>query len=438
MLRNRKIIIAHGVQQRQDTMFLVYKKEFDQLSEADFVDFWCIYVVSLAYEQFLRGDRFKKLLSNCGDEIAAFQRAYRDAGIPDFERRKTLQEILAWTLALLSRLKPKVTWKPPDDLGQFELSLGDVRPIRASTRLDDDPRMPAYIDAIAVKLEALLVKADLYLWLMVDRLDELFARRSETETRALRGLLRTIRLFPSARIRVKVFLRDDILNQIVADKGFTALTHITARRSDILRWSEEQILAMIVRRIFANERFARYFDIDKHLLETSVEYQRQSFYKIFANTVHRPPNQSSTLRWIYNHTKDGRGVVTPRDVILLLTRAIQWQRDEYRRDQSGQTERLISGPAIVYGLEEMSKEKGTTYLEAEFPHKWDAIKKLIGGGTEYSTAALQRLFGRKHQDITEDLISMGVLERTKREVPTFRVPFVYRRALDCTQKFIGT
>jgi hypothetical protein len=47
---------------------------------------------------------------------------------------------------------------------------------------------------------------------------------------------------------VKVFLRDDILNQIVADKGFTALTHITARRSDILRWSEEQILAMIVRR----------------------------------------------------------------------------------------------------------------------------------------------------------------------------------------------
>jgi hypothetical protein len=438
MLRNRKIIIAHGVQQRQDTMFLVYKKEFDQLSEADFVDFWCIYVVSLAYEQFLRGDRFKKLLSNCGDEIAAFQRAYRDAGIPDFERRKTLQEILAWTLALLSRLKPKVTWKPPDDLGQFELSLGDVRPIRASTRLDDDPRMPAYIDAIAVKLEALLVKADLYLWLMVDRLDELFARRSETETRALRGLLRTIRLFPSARIRVKVFLRDDILNQIVADKGFTALTHITARRSDILRWSEEQILAMVVRRIFANERFARYFAIDKHLLETSVEYQRQSFYKIFANTVHRPPNQSSTLRWIYNHTKDGRGVVTPRDVILLLTRAIQWQRDEYRRDQSGQTERLISGPAIVYGLEEMSKEKGTTYLEAEFPHKWDAIKKLIGGGTEYSTAALQRLFGRKHQDITEDLISMGVLERTKREVPTFRVPFVYRRALDCTQKFIGT
>jgi hypothetical protein len=203
MLSDKKIIIAHGVQQRQDTVFLAYKKEFDQLTEADFVDFWCIYVISLAYEQFIRDDRFKTLLRDCTDEISAFRKAYRDAGIPDFERRKTLQEILAWTLALLSRLKPKVTWKPPEDLGQFELSLGEVKPIRQSIRNDDDPRMPAYIDAIAVRLEALLVKADLYLWLMVDRLDELFARRSETETRALRGLLRTLRLFPSARIRVK-------------------------------------------------------------------------------------------------------------------------------------------------------------------------------------------------------------------------------------------
>jgi hypothetical protein len=51
MLSSKRVIIAHGVQQRQDTVFLAYRKEFDQLSEADFVDFWCIYVVSLAYEQ---------------------------------------------------------------------------------------------------------------------------------------------------------------------------------------------------------------------------------------------------------------------------------------------------------------------------------------------------------------------------------------------------
>jgi hypothetical protein len=187
----------------------------------------------------------------------------------------------------LARLKPKVTWKPPEDFGQFELSLSGGAPLRqsaVSALTNDDPRMPAYIDNIALRLEELLVKSDLYLWLMVDRLDEPFARRSDTETRALRGLLRTLSLFRSDRIRVKVFLRDDILDQIVAGRGFTALTHVTARSSDTLRWSEEQILTMIVRRIFAHLEFSNRFEIDPTLLRSSIEYQRQQFYKIFVAT----------------------------------------------------------------------------------------------------------------------------------------------------------
>jgi hypothetical protein len=440
MLQNKRVVIAHGVQQRQDTVFLAYKKQFDQLTESDFVDFWCIYLMSLAYEQFIRTDDFKNLLKKCDNEIAVFREAYRKAGLPDFGNRKTLMEILGWVLTVLKRVKPKVTWTPPDNVGQFEFSFaGNVPNSQTGPPKDADPRMPKYIDAIASSLEQILTKADLYLWLMVDRLDELFARRSETETRALRGLLQTLRLFRSDRIRVKVFLRDDILDQIVGDQGFTALTHVMARRSDILRWSEEQIMTMIVRRMFANDAICRYFNVDKRLLATSIEYQRQQFYKIFVGTVHRPPNQSTTLRWIYNHTKDGRGVVTPRDVILLLTRAIQFQRDVFRRDPTEETEQLIFAAAITYGLEEMSKEKRTNYLEAEFPHKWGDIKKLVGGGTQYSVAAMQRLFGKKYQAATEDLISIGVLERaTRAGEQTFRVPFLYRHGLECTQRFVAT
>jgi hypothetical protein len=92
-----------------------------------------------------------------------------------------------------------------------------------------------------------------------------------------------------------------------------------------------------------------------------------------------------------------------------------------------------------YGLEELSKEKRTTYLEAEFPHKWDAIQKLIGGGTEYGETAMRRLFGRKYQETADDQVSMGVLERgTKHGAHTFRVPYIYRRGLDCTQRFVAT
>lgn len=171
---------------------------------------------------------------------------------------------------------------------------------------------------------------------------------------------------------------------------------------------------MVVRRVFASRALHRRFGVNTELLRSNADYQRKLFYKIFTDTVHRPPNQSTTLRWIYNHTKDGRGVVTPRDVIFLLTRACQWQRDTFRRDPEGETERLILGPAIIYGLEELSKEKRTVYLEAEFPHKWPEIRKLLGGSTEYSETAIRRVFGKGYSHAVEDMLALGIVERSKR------------------------
>lgn len=441
MLQNRNVVIAHGVRQRQDTIFLAYKREFDRLTESDFIDFWCIYFISLAYEHFIKNDTYRSYLEECESEVRHFRGAYKRARIPDFEESKSLREIISWALALVQKLKPTVTWKAPDDAGQLQLSFGLGNTEKGGgkkTAAVDDPAMPTYINLLAASLEALLEKADLNLWLMVDRLDEIFARRSETERRALRGLLKTIRLFRSDRIRIKVFLRDDIFEHLVSGEGFAAFTHVTDRKADTLRWSEDQILSMIVNRIYSNEAFRRFFKVDHNLLKSNSEYRSHLFYNIFSDAVHRPPNQSPTLRWLYNHTKDGRGVVTPRDIIDLLTRASQKQRDTFRQDSSGETERLIYGPAIIYGLDELSKGKRTSYLEAEFPHKWEEIRKLLGGGTEYSHPAVKRLFGSSIDKTLEDLISMGVLYRaSKNGEPTFRVPFVYRKGLECTQKFIA-
>ncbi len=50
---------------------------------------------------------------------------------------------------------------------------------------------------------------------MIDRLDEVFLRRSALEARALRGLLHCTKLFTTPEVRVKVFLRDDMLEQIL-------------------------------------------------------------------------------------------------------------------------------------------------------------------------------------------------------------------------------
>lgn len=436
LLQHRRVVLAHGVSSRQDTVFLAFKDQFDKLDEADFVDFWCVYLASLANEQFIKNLKFDGYLHESSSEVELFRRAYRNANIPDLDRSRSLKEIISWSLAVVKKLKPKVVWKAPEDIGQFELQLGETEVEPTGSR-KSEPKLPLQINTLVEALNAVLETANLSIWLMIDRLDELFARRSTTERKALRGLLTTVRLFASDRIRVKVFLRDDIMEQIVAGDGFTALSHVAARRSDTLRWTEDQLLSMIVRRIFANERFAIKFKPDQSLLATNIEYQRQLFYQIFDSTVYRPPNQSPTMRWIFNHTKDGRGVVTPRDVINLVARAGQWQRDQFRREPDADTERLIYGKAIQYGLSELSKDKKTIYLEAEFPHKWKDIAKFVGGGGQYSERALRRILAAKWQVVVDDLVSMGVLERTTRQGKrTYTIPFVYRAGLECTQKYV--
>ena len=74
MLKNKKVVIEHGVKQREDKVFFAFKKQFEELREADFVDFWCIYLMSLAYEQFIRADEFRNVLAKCSDEIDALEK----------------------------------------------------------------------------------------------------------------------------------------------------------------------------------------------------------------------------------------------------------------------------------------------------------------------------------------------------------------------------
>jgi len=438
LLDHRKVVVAHGVQHPGDNVFHAYKDEFDKMDENEFVNFWCVYFISLAKENFIRNPRYEGLLKGCSDETKVFYRACQNARIPDFEKSKSLLDVLGWALTAIKSWGPSLKFRPPGEAGEFELNLfGEQLKMPSNSKNDaDGPSLAQYAHTIKDSLEAVLKKAELNLWLMIDRLDEIFPRRSALETRALRGLLRTLRIFESQEIRVKVFLRDDILEQVASDgQGFTALTHITARQADTLRWSEDQILNMIVKRLCVSDILRDYLDVNSDRLAASKDYQEEVFYKVFPKSVYSGEKQSSTLRWIYTHTSDGRDVVTPRDVIDLLTKAKQKQQDEYKSDSSGESDFIIGPPAIIYGLEELSKRKKTTFLQAEFPHLWKHIKKFVGGRTQYSENDISGLFGKNWHVIVEDLISIGVLRTEgKREgSSTFKIPFLYRSGLEVRQ-----
>lgn len=393
--------------------------------------------MSLANEQFIKGPRYRGMLQSAVNEIEQFRRSCANAGIPEIEAKKSLKDILEWSLHVLKSWRPKLKFKPPQEVGEFELDLfGTKHDVKAPIdQIDDVNPLPQYVNEVKQRLESLLAKCDLSLWLMVDRLDEIFPRRSDIERTALRGILRATRFFSSNTIRVKIFLRDDMLEEIVrSPEGFTALTHVTARQADTLRWTDDQILALVVKRFFAAEQFADFLRVNCDALEANAAYRRDAFGKIFPPTVFRGKKQSPTIRWICNRCADGRGVVTPRDVLDLLIRAKQRQQDIYVAEPDGTSEYVISTGAIQYGFEELSKRKRTTYLEAEFPHFWKDIRKFIGGKTVYNAAALESLLGKDWKAITENLMAIGFFASGRKSgEDVFSIPFLYRHGMGLTQ-----
>jgi hypothetical protein len=436
LLSERKVVVAHGVESPGDPVFQAFKERFEKLDEQDFISFWCIYLVSLVHEQFLKGEKYKQFLNKASYEIDKFRRSCQSAKIPEIKAKKSLREILDWTLYIFENWKPKITYKSPNGYG-VELDLfGNtiLKPDETKCQSEKD-MLPRYVNDIKESLEEILKKASLSLWLMIDRLDEIFPRRSDLEKSALRGLLRAMRFFSSETIRVKVFLRDDMLDQVVrSENGFTALTHITARKANTLMWNEDQILSMVVKRIFANKGIADFLKINNERLNASGDYRMESFYKVFPSSVNKGKKQSTTLRWIYNRCSDGRGVVTPRDVLDLLIRAQQKQYDECFANSEGTSSCIIGSSALQYGLKELSKKKRQTYLQAEFPHLWEQIEKFVGGKTEYDENTIRKTIGKDWKAISDDLVSIGLFSRiTTHDGFVYRIPFLYRHGLELTQ-----
>lgn len=434
LLQHQKAVVAHGVDRTGDNVFHAFSKEFAELDEDDFVNFWCIYIISLAHEQFIKHPRYAAALDGCGAEIDKFRQTSALAGIPEIKAKKSLREVLAWTLTGLQKMSPRLKYRPPGEVGEVELTLFGQE--KSAVKTDpSEVRLPRYVDQLREDLAAILERCNLNIWFMIDKLDEIFPRRLQVERLALRGLLRAMRMFTSPRIRVKVFLRDDMLNEIVSGgEGFVALTHLSARKADTLRWSEEQIISVLAKRLFSSPALVHLLSVDIEQLEASLEYRRQAIYRILPEKVYSGKRQSSTIRWIYSHTADANGVVTPRDVIILLTGAIKHEIDVATVDPSGQATSVIGSQSIIYGFEELSKLKATTYLKAEFPHLWPSIEKLVRGKAEYSATALRRLFGSGWEATASDMMSIGLIsKRRSTGDDVFTIPFLYREGLQITQ-----
>jgi len=317
---------------------------------------------------------------------------------------------------------------------KFSLTFGD--PSKSDFEKGLIPIDHVY-DLLAKSLENNNVK----LWIIIDRLDVAFVESEELEANALRALFKAyLDLAQYDQIIVKIFLRDDIWEKIT-ESGFREASHITKFLN--LSWTKESLLNLIIRRILDNESIIDSYKIDIESVIADAQEQEELFYKLFPAQVDLGEKKPSTLDWALSRTKDGKGINTPRELIQLFSHA---RTIEIKRLETGINEivdgQLLSRQALKLAVNEVSKQRLSQTIYAEFPELKKYIEDLRGDKADQNLETLASKWGLDQKEtlkIAKELEKIGFFEQKgNREAPRFIIPFMYRPYLEVIQGVAST
>ena len=422
LVEEDKLYCIFGINATGDPIFRLFQKDFEQYNEIEFENFWSVYFISLVHNLVHTTEGIKNSFSNQEREQIDIMLAAM--GLKLRKGKFSLKDMIYSILEGFKRCKKMALATET----KFNSNMPQVISVKPSIEfefdlLKDIAERPVYIAEFRDYLVSLLKQNKFKIWLMLDRLDEVFPRRSNIERNGLKGLLKAAYNFSNPYLRVKVFLRDDIIDYLAAD-GFTAFTHVTDRCSSTMTWSKDGILHLIVKRIFAKKYLTYYYSVDSGKIDEDQDYREEVFYRVFPKTIGRTP----TLNWLYAKCADSNGIVTPRDIIDFFRIAKSQQYRVFKLNPKAQ-DVLIEESILKSSIEKLSNHKKTTFLFAEFPHLKEAITKFEGKYAEHNAQSLQNMLGDNWRKIVDELSSIGFIKRIPK-TGTYQIPFIWRKGLD--------
>ena len=452
LLKDKNIVVLSGVNSSGSPIFKNFIDQFSNFSEQDFENFWKIYFIALIYEHFIKEEKFREKLSLCDNEIKKFKQECSIAGIPEIPEKQDRKNLIGWILGDgIKKIGVKIEPNTNTFTPEIEFKESTIKSSRENKK-------SLYIDKIGKALETLLLKSGFKIWIVLDRLDEVFDRYTAIEFKGLRGLLMAYKSFDIGKndnlIRVKIFLRDDIIN-FLTDAQFyktlfpgkempplAAATHILSRQSPTLSWTEDEIEQLVLNRLILSST-----DLRDHL-SIPYKFQKENDYefstrikesmrekdvrKSYWNKIFPVRIQTqASLKWIFSHLKDSNDIVTPRSVIDMLEGALDYQKKKLRTD-FGDTTMIFSLESLKAGLEMASKNKLIKDIYNEFPKEQEYIKALEKFGKhKLSPAQLETLYGKNWEGIALGLGRIGILKFVKNS-RDYRIVFLFRPALNIT------
>ena len=165
-------------------------------------------------------------------------------------------------------------------------------------------------------IQRTLARANQTLWLLFDKIDEIFPTDRAERTRALSGLMSASmsirRTFPS--IQPRILLRTDIWR----DLDFTNKSHLVDKTVE-LSWSKNQLAWLLLKRACAADQVKRYVaasvpGVQARIEDLTVADRDAALGLIFPETVYPGEREAAILDWITARVTDGQGTaLAPRD-----------------------------------------------------------------------------------------------------------------------------
>ena len=386
------------------------------LAEPDYVLLWKSYILSLvgntliSNDPSLQGsdlDKMLKGLSLKSESVTPKGIFSKIMGqLPNFLRWKSAEVQFTLTESGMPAIIPKIEFSAENAAKVSEMKI-------------------AAEDAFTV-LNAAMAGSEVRAWVTFDRLDEAFQGHAEIEVIALRALLRTyLDLTEFDSLKMKLFLRRDLFRRITSS-GFVNLTHINAKKLEII-WDEEDLLNLLARRIRENKEFVSEINIENLS-------DQEMFEKIFPDQVDFGLRKPRTWVWIMRRIRDGNDVKPPRNLIDLIkfSREAQLRKeDRDPRDVDGTP--MIEPDALRKGLSQLSESRVNDTLLAEAGSLSPVISKFRDGKAEHNIESLSQVLSLTAGDVrpaVKPLLELGFLEDVK---GTYKIPTLYREGLGVTQ-----
>ena len=284
--------------------------------------------------------------------------------------------------------------------------------------------------------EHILDSVNKSVWVLFDKIDELYAGNRSERKRAIEGLMLTTmslrRTFP--RIRTTVFIRSDIWSNL----EFTNKSHLADKILE-LKWSHNEIQRLLVKAAASHPAVERLIQgavpefvvagadsMSNGIIERSLAAILPKQLK-FRDKIH------NTLTWLVIHVRDGNGTY-PREAILWCNRAADMERGI---PNTTARVSMISDSSLINTYPGVSVSRCESYL-TEFPDLREHFTRFQGqeGPRFQKNEMLKFMKGLtpSGDEMLRALTEVGVIlpEGNLTVAESFDVPVLYRRGLGLT------